>query len=86
MDGIEPDLGGWGPKSWDLLERSIATLEKRIDAIRADLNLLMGKPHDGDPPEGKRIGGISITTWIALLATVVVPLVGTAALVVTHNP
>lgn len=72
------NLGGWGPKAWDLLQA-------RVDALRSDVNVLMGK----EPPSKNsdpRIAGVGLATWIALFATIVVPLLGTAALVVLHNP
>lgn len=74
----EGDLGGWGPKAWDLLK-------DRVDALRADVNVVLGRapaPKNGDP----RIGGIGIATWIALFATIVVPLVGIAVAVIKHSP
>lgn len=73
--------GGWTARALDLLAA-------RVDAIRADLNVLMGRARpDHDPSTGEpRLGGIGIGTWIAIFATIVVPLIGTAALVVLHNP
>lgn len=75
------DLGGWGPKAWDLMK-------DRVDALRADMNALMGRPRDAPAPKDgePRLGGIGITTWIAIFATIVVPLIGTATLVILHNP
>lgn len=82
MDGENQGINGWTGKALDLLK-------DRVDAIRSDLNLIMGKPHESERPPKEsdlRIAGIGLTTWIALLATVVVPLVGTAALVILHTP
>lgn len=81
MDDEQRQLNGWTGKTLDLLK-------DRVDAIRADLNLVMGRPRDSDPGRASdpRIAGIGLATWIALFATIVVPLVGTAALVILHNP
>lgn len=81
MASDEDDFGGWGPKAWDLLL-------DRVNAIRADLNALMGRPPSANPPQSgePRIAGIGLTTWIAIFATIVVPLIGTAVLVILHNP
>lgn len=77
-DDLAPD--GWTGKALDLLA-------KRVDAIRADVNVLMGRPRDAEPPPGEaRIGGIGIGTWIAIFATVFVPLVGIAVAVIQHSP
>lgn len=80
MDDRPDDFGGWGPRAWDLLK-------DRVDAIRADVNVLMGRPRGVEPKDGEpRIGGIGIATWVAIVATIVVPLVGVAVAVMTHTP
>lgn len=73
------DRGGWGPKAWDLLH-------ERVNALREDVNVLMGRRPDDDPPRPAgepRIGGIGIGTWVAIVATIVVPIV--LAIIVTGN-
>jgi hypothetical protein len=62
------DLGGWEPtgRERDLLLRLIDGLEKRIDALRADVNVLMGR-ETPDADARVRPFGIGLTTWIALL-------------------
>lgn len=76
----DDELGGWGPKAWDLLK-------DRVDAIRADVNVLMGRPAESEPHHDEpKLGGVGLGTWIAIFATIVIPLFGTAALVILHNP
>lgn len=66
----DPRWDGWSGKALDLLV-------DRIDAIRADVNALMGRPPDAEPPPATepRVGGIGIATWVAIVATIVVPIV-----------
>jgi hypothetical protein len=77
----QPEINGWTSRALDLLK-------DRVDAIRSDLNALMGRSATSDPPKAgePRIAGIGLTTWIAIFATIIVPLIGTAALVILHNP
>jgi hypothetical protein len=65
---MRDDLGGWGPKAWNLLE-------KRVDALRSDVNVLMGRPANAPAGSEPKLGGLGIGTWLAILATIVVPIV-----------
>lgn len=72
-DDRRDDLGGWGPKAWDLLH-------DRVNALRADVNVLMGRPSDaGHDDESRtrdpRPGGVGLATWVSIVALVVVPIV-----------
>lgn len=80
-DSQHHGMGGWTSTALDLLR-------DRVDAIRSDLNTLMGRPATSDPPKAgePRIAGVGLTTWVAIVATIIVPLIGTAALVILHNP
>lgn len=61
------DLGGWTGKALDMLK-------ERVDNVQADVRFLMGKTSKDSSGE-PRVGGIGIATWVAIVATVVVPIV-----------
>jgi hypothetical protein len=68
------DLGGWGPKAWDLLQ-------DRVDALRADVNVLMGKQAPVSETNGVRPFGIGLATWAVLLTGFGGLLAGIAAVI-----
>jgi hypothetical protein len=62
--GEQDDLGGWGPKAWDQLAERLGALERMLGGV-------LGKTPEGKP----KLGQIGMTTKLAFLTGVFVPIV-----------
>jgi hypothetical protein len=84
LAGRDPRAGGWTAKALDMLEKrlddAVEMMEKRIDALRANVNVLMGRQPTGEDHDRVRIFGISIGAWTALI-TAFASLLAAAALI-----
>lgn len=71
---MPPESQGWS-------QRALEQLSKRVDALEDGFSRLIGiKPTDAQGADPK-LFKVGVGTWIALLATVVVPIVTTILII-----